>query len=143
MVELHQLTDFLQIDGRCMLDTLTYRSGRVLQRPGSWFPQPIRPAAVSRIPHSLPPSPPMYPTGYAATPWQQQQQQMQMQQMQARQYGAILPPNGIPLDSEDEDFSPNSFKSMTTVPEDLMWLLPPTLAGFDFGTKVRVLMAEP
>ena len=63
---------------------------------------------------------------------------MQMQQMQARQYGAIPPPNGIPLDSEDEDFSPNSFKSMTTVPEDLMWLLPPTLAGFDFGTKVCV-----
>lgn len=61
-----------------------------------------------------------------------------MQQMQARQYGAIPPPNGIPLDSEDEDFSPNSFKSMTTVPEDLMWLLPPTLAGFDFGTKVCV-----
>jgi len=63
----------------------------------------------------------------------QQQQMQQMQQAQQMQY--MQPPIIMP-ESDDEEDSSNVYKSMKTVPEDLMWLLPPTLFGFDFGTKV-------
>ncbi|KAH7100935.1 hypothetical protein BKA62DRAFT_705357 [Auriculariales sp. MPI-PUGE-AT-0066] len=132
---------------RCMLDEQTYSSGAVTQRPGAIFPPPMPPPVQMNNGCGAPinnddgwsPAQNNWDgnNGWGAPPLRPQMRPRPPRRKR-RSNGASPPvlvdglsPNAN-RDQEDEEVD---FTPMDTVPEEMLWLLPPLLSGYCFEKK--------